>query len=831
MNFLQLPAVKVASAFAGGILFAHSFPSIPPLGLILVGAAFALLGCFFAVSSRHSARRTFLLRDALLLASVVSAGALFHLNDCASPESSSLYRLARGEISERRTAQSTKTRWITAVGSMRGWPDYSPSRVSFDFAVDSFLAGGRWEHGGGTLLASLRTTDDEDSVHWVRSLRPGRVYEISGTLAAPKREGNPGELDYAGYLKVRGVAGILRFREGDIRIRGAESGGTVLAPAARAMHEWANEKLDVLVGGDEGNLLKGLLLGYRSEISRPLQTAFVNAGVVHILAVSGFNVAIIAAIIFSLLDLFRLGSVPKGLITIVALIFYVMLVGASPSAVRAGIMASAVLIASFIPRRISPLNSVAAAALIILVADTFSLFDVSFLLSFAAVLGIVTMYRPIKESIVRVVPRLSSVPVASSVIDLCAVSFAAFIGTFPITAAYFSRVSIVSLAANLFVVPWSALVTVAGVALLAFAAMPLGLAGFFAASAHFLSSVLLEFVAAAGSVPFASVSITTFHAGWAVVFYAAACALLSAPRGAVPRRIMLTVLFAADAAFLLDLAIPSGRVMDPSRLSVAFLDVGQGDATVIRFPDGKAILIDAGPRSAGFDAGERAVLPFLRREGIDCLEAFILTHPHSDHLGGACSVIRALPVRRVVETGRVWDSQAYREFISTLDRLKIPRLQVRGGDTVDVTPLGRLFVLAPWGDFVPDSTGHSSGDVNNSSIVLKLQYGSTSLILSGDAGSEPEKGLAAAYGRFLAGDVLKVAHHGSVASSSDSYVRAVSPRHAVISVGLSNRFNNPSEVVVGRLMDAGAEVERTDLGGAAVFTSDGVSLTRIQWRK
>jgi competence protein ComEC len=247
------------------------------------------------------------------------------------------------------------------------------------------------------------------------------------------------------------------------------------------------------------------------------------------------------------------------------------------------------------------------------------------------------------------------------------------------------------------------------------------------------------------------------------------------------------------------------------------LDVGQGDAIVLQFPGGRTILVDAGPSSPSYDVGERVIVPFLSRLGIARLDALILTHAHDDHAGGLRAVLRNFTVDRIFVP-----TIGARQLFPAGDSLKSPFIVTGTGDSLSIGG-GRVYMLAP------ADTG-AYRDANAESVVLKVTFGHTALLLTGDMPAAIERRLIPAYGDFLRADLLKVGHHGSPASSSPEFLAAVRPEFAGISVGRMNRHGHPSLIVLDRLERIGADVGRTDEDGALMYETYGDSLVRVSWQ-
>ncbi|MDQ2669289.1 MAG: MBL fold metallo-hydrolase, partial [Gemmatimonadota bacterium] len=239
------------------------------------------------------------------------------------------------------------------------------------------------------------------------------------------------------------------------------------------------------------------------------------------------------------------------------------------------------------------------------------------------------------------------------------------------------------------------------------------------------------------------------------------------------------------------------------------------DGAVIRTPNGRWIVIDAGPRMAGADAGRRVVVPFLRRRGVRAVDLMVVSHAHADHLGGAPAVLAKFPVAVVTEPGRRVADPLYLEFLDLLTARGVRWRPGRPGDRIRLDGVS-LTVLHP------DTTWAEWGtDVNEDSLVLLLEYGTFQALFAGDAGFPAEERLR---GRIGDVDLLKVGHHGSAGSSSDAWLRELSPRVAIVSVG-RNTYGHPAPAAVERLDRSGAELWRTDRDGTVLVETDGTTMS------
>jgi competence protein ComEC len=259
------------------------------------------------------------------------------------------------------------------------------------------------------------------------------------------------------------------------------------------------------------------------------------------------------------------------------------------------------------------------------------------------------------------------------------------------------------------------------------------------------------------------------------------------------------------------------RYAPPGELRVTFLDVGQGDSCVVESPSGKVMVVDTGNLvGEGDDEGRKVVAPYLQSRGINHIDLLLLTHPHADHIGGAATLLERFPVGMLLENGvdsgnplmtRILTTAALRHVVHKIGRL---------GQALDFGDGVTGRVLAP-------NEEETHGSTNDGSIVLRLQYGKTAFLLTGDAEAHEEADMTERE-PMLACDVLKVGHHGSQTSSNPEFVAAAHPGVAVVSVAARNSFGLPSSSVLDRLRESGAKVYRTDRNGAVLCRSNGITV-------
>jgi competence protein ComEC len=604
-------------------------------------------------------------------------------------------------------------------------------------------------------------------------LAAGQRLAAEARLDQPVGFRNPGTFDYAERLRRRGITVVGTVR-GE-RITALDAGGPgwptrLKNQAVAAMRE--------ALPPTSAALLAGLLLGERTDLPPDVDAAFRRAGVYHVLAVSGFNVALVASTTWALLAFARAPRRIAALGALVVVVGFAAVVGPQPSVLRATLMAVLVLLALLLERDASVLNGLALAALVILAVRPADLYDPGFQLSFAATAGIVLAPMPRG--------RLTSA---------LAVSAAAQLAVLPISLAHFNQLSTIGILANLAVVPLAGLATVLGLVAVAAGVASAALATWLLAATWPVLLLLRGAVAVAAAVPGAVVHLPA-PSPLAIACYVAALALALTAWRLRATRLRLARGLGALAGGLVVLSAtatlwPALRPAD-GRLHVTVLDVGQGDAIVIEGPDGRAVLVDAGAGGPyRLDAGERVVAPFLWNRGVLRLAAAVVTHADVDHAGGMAAVRERFTVRET------WD----------------------GAPPAGALPLGGA-VLTPL-------TTAAAGR-NDAARVVRVDLGLVSILLASDVEAAGEQALLAS-GAPLGATVLKVAHHGSRTSSTPPFLAAVRPAVAVVSVGARNTYGHPDPGVLARLAGADADVYRTDRDGAVLLDTDGRVLTVTRW--
>jgi competence protein ComEC len=752
-----MPLVPVAIAFGAGIALAARVPSawLWPVAL----AAPMLAGLSLALTRPNVAA-------GLVLLGIVTVGAL---------------RAAPLPLPGDHVAHLTFPASVTVTGRVDAEPVvFAPDRRRLDVVVESVDGVRR----SGRLLVTIYG-DPPPLSEGQRVRAPMRLHRASGFR-------NPGGFDYGQHLARGGVLVVGSARADRL---------TVVDDPPPAWNvkvkRAARETIERALPPASAALLAGLLLGERTTLPPEIDTGFRRAGVYHLLAVSGFNVALVAGSTFALLRLVHFARRVAAAGAIVVVAGFAAVVGPQPSVLRSAIMATLVLGALVVEREASVLNALALAAIVILALRPSDLHDPGFQLSFAATAGIVV--APLPRGVVA---------------GAVAVSLAAELAVLPITLTHFNQLSLIGPLTNLWAVPLAGVVTVVGLAGVAVSWLAT-VTGEVLVDATWPLLVMLRLLVAIADTPWWAL-VHLPAPGWPATTCYVAALLLTLGwwrfRTRHPRHARHAGVLAATL-LLVAIGIGAWPLVRPpdGRLRVLVLDVGQGDAIVVEAPDGGRLLIDAG--SGGpwrLDAGERVVAPVLWNRGVMRLGAAVTTHDDQDHAGGMRTIRKLFTIRDA------WTAEDLRTGPRVFGGVRVTALtDVQSPEGVAVNP------ARPAKD--PPRRRQ-----NDDALVLRIDHGLVSFLLASDITAATEARLLAARSPVGA-TVLKVAHHGSRGSSTPEFLRAVSPLVAVISVGPRNPYGHPSPETLARLHAVSAAVYRTDHDGAVLFETDGSTLTVSGW--
>ncbi|MBW2050998.1 MAG: DNA internalization-related competence protein ComEC/Rec2 [Deltaproteobacteria bacterium] len=669
-------------------------------------------------------------------------------------------------------------------------------------------------------------------------VKRGDFIRFPATLRQISGFSNPGGFNYQSHWNAQGVwvQGFLKDPRFLVRIKGP---GQRSSPAAfmDQIRDKSARFVEQTINQPALGLVKTMLLGIRDDIEPEIQGAFRRLGLAHLLAISGLHIGLIAITSYWLcLKLLLLWpglalrvNVPRLaiLLALGPVILYTGLAGGRPSILRAAIMVGFFCLAFFLGRRRDLLTALAAAAWAILIFQPGAIFSVSFQLSFAAV-GAIIILRPLLLNFFqkRTKPeteRSGLYEVLNRYTELAAITLAAFLGTAPIVAYHFNQLPLLTLPANLIITPLFTLIIIPpGLLGLITAPVSPWLAKIIFLSIERLIWIMLAAIEGAASWSWVNLTLPSPGPAFIVGYYL----LLLSFFLIQPFKKAVLVSILIIAAFLpLHFWPVIYRSLNPE-LKVTMLDVGQGNAAHVSFPDRTEMMIDGGgfPKS-NFDPGANIITPYLLHQGVTRLDVLVLSHAHPDHCGGLACLAQKFHPTSFWSNHEQSFSKTYLKLLEAVEgnKIKHPALE----DLYRPKHFGPALVQAlhPPPNFLAlQAAGKRTPHLNNNSLALRIQFGQIVFLFPGDLETAGEAEILSRQRDRLRADVLLACHHGGRTSLTPSFLEAVRPRYIVFSVGRYTRFNQPSPEAVARARAVGAEVYRTDQHGAVTFVTDGKTI-------
>ena len=665
----------------------------------------------------------------------------------------------------------------------------------------------------------------------------GDRLEMEVRLRTPQQFRNPGAFQYADYREREGWSGVAGVTD-LTRVKKVGEGGL---PFVKALYRWREKIRGAILthlDGIPAALLMALIIGETGYLTDEIREVFAASGTTHILSISGSHLALVAFLIFGAsrwlilhlpspvllrISLWKVPSQWAALVTAGPVIFYAFLAGGEVATLRSLTMILVYLFSIWINRSGDVKISLAFAALLIVLFHPPSIFDVSFQLSFLSVLSIALMIEWWEAAF----PALpSEIPlsrfekyVAGPGKVMLLSTLGATLGSAPLTLYYFHQFSWVGFIANFIIVPLAGWVIIPFGLVSSVASLFLEEGFPFSAWHQWLGMIYYRVTAFFAGFPGADFHFSSPPLFMVLLFYGLIFSLLI--RQASWKRLLPITL-----AFFLFFLGWEGIRLSPEMLRVTFIDVGQGDATLIEFPKGKTMLVDGG--SGGlFNIGKIAVTPYLQERRIGRIDYLVGTHPQMDHMGGLAYIVRKFNVGEVWTDGMTREVSFYREFLTALDQKGLSPRKITGSDPSMEIDGCRLDFLNP-----PAGAEPNEKTLNDQSIVLYLSCPALgrrgiSFLLTGDIETKAEEAILEKK-VSLKSTFLKVPHHGSHTSSGRPFLSAVSPEVALFSVGAHNSYRHPHPEVLAAYETSGIKVYRTDRDGALIVEADAGEALRIR---
>jgi competence protein ComEC len=670
---------------------------------------------------------------------------------------------------------------------------------------------GTWADSDGGVVLSVGGIA---GVARVAEWRRNRVVEAPVSFRRPARYLDEGVSDFERDAALDGISLLGSIKSGllvDVVRR-----GTIVSELAADARAYVRRVVQQRVGSHgslSAAIVSAVLIGDRSGLPDDIRTRLQAAGTYHVIAISGGNIAILAALIVASLVPIGVSGRRAAFVTLVLLVAYAGIVTAGPSVWRATLVAIVYLTSRLLDHRSAPWQAMAVAGVLLTVVEPLDVRNAGFILTFGATAALLEVARRgpvnIPDGPNRRHGRLRPRWLSWLAISMTA-SAAVEIALLPVMAETFSRVTIAGLALNLVAVPAMALVQIAGLVVVfanAFDAIG-AVAGWLA---HLGAIAIVDSARLVDVMPWLAVRVPRPAAAIVALYYLGLALMLS-------RRHVVVRLAGLMASVVGGALIVTGiRLGDAAPgLRLTMLDVGQGDGMVLQ--DGRhTLMVDTGGSpfgGGGFDIGSRVVEPALWARGVSSLGTLLLTHGDPDHIGGAMSLIDDFNPTAVWQGVPVLKAQSLHAVLSRAGASGIPVEQRRQGEELHIGA-ARIHVLHP-----PSPDWERQRVRNDDSVVLEVLYGDVAFLLTGDIGSDVERAIAPHLVPAKT-RILKVAHHGSRTSTSPELLEAWQPQIALISCGRGNPFGHPAPEVVARLEAAGAAIYRTDRDGEITVDTDG----------
>lgn len=606
----------------------------------------------------------------------------------------------------------------------------------------------------------------------------GDEVNITGEFSLPDVARNQGGFNYRYTLNANSVYGI-------IKVQGYTKISKKMSNIIYRAQNIINENLQKLFEQNEAGILNGILIGETNSISLKVTEDFKNSGITHLLAVSGSNVVMIIAI-SKVLFTKLFGKKHYHLFVIIFIVLFILLSGSSPSVMRAGIMAILEIVANLLIKKSNSINNLFLSALIILLINPISLLNIGFILSFLGTLGILFFSGNIEKCLKRFLK-------SKIILENLSITLSAQIMLLPIMAYYFNTISVISLLTNMLVLPVASIMTVAGLVVFIISIVSFPFAKVVAVPISYLIKYIMVVANYCAKASFFNFTVPTPKLTHIIGYFLIASMLIIKEYNG--NNMALKYFFKCKTKriaiiLVMIFVIISDLVgyIPKDFIEIACIDVGQGDSFFIKTVSGKNILIDGGgSETSNYDVGKNILLPYLLYRRCTTIDYIFLSHAHADHMDGILTVIQNLKVGKVIVGPQNNEDEKFGQLVKECKKRKIPISYVSAGSMLTIDKI-KFLVLYP-------TKNYQDSNVNNLSLVLKMDYANKSMLFTGDIEAKGEESVK----KLTDVDILKVAHHGAKTSSTENFLKKTKPKIAVISVAEKNIYGHPNSQVVERL--------------------------------
>ena len=645
----------------------------------------------------------------------------------------------------------------------------------------------------------LQVEKDEKEL---KKMAYGNKIIFNGKYEEPADRKNYKGFSYKEYLKTEGIYGIVKV-ENKIQVIKSKN-VSLLQLGINNLSIKIKQNLEKILPEKTVGLAEGILLGDSSELGEGLKENFRDCNLSHMLAVSGMHLSYLILCLNFILNKKNFGIRNCKIISIVVIIIFMLITNMSPSVVRAGISAIIGILGTLIYRKQDTYTTIAFACLLTLIKNPFSLLNIGMQLSYLATLGIVTFY-PLLSKI-----KIPEGKIKNYIIENTFVTISANILILPITIYNFNTIPTNFLLSNLIAGPVLGISLIFELITVFASVISINLAKIPGFIVNVCLALLTKITEIISKIP--NITVVTPKILCVILVY---IIILNICLYINNKEIFKNYKISKVLFILISITLITNSINIESGMRFYFIDVGQGDSTLICTPTGKNVLIDGGGSRTPdkYDVGEKVLLPYLLDRRIKKLDYIIISHFDADHAQGIETVIDKIKVKNIVVSRQASQSVEYDKIIKMCKAKKIRIIEAKRGETIVIDKYAYFDILHP-GDILLDD---GKGGLNANAIVAKLNYktekGLFTVLFTGDIEYDAEQELVKEYGNKLKSDILKVAHHGSKTSSSQNFIELVKPKIALIGVGKDNTFGHPNESVLERLRDLKCKIYRTDENG------------------
>lgn len=635
------------------------------------------------------------------------------------------------------------------------------------------------------ILINIKMSQD------IPSIKYGDSLYIEGEFKQPEEARNYKGYNYKQYLKTKKIIGTVELEK--VKILKSSNGSFI-----HNIQKYIRDTINGTLTDEEGNLLLAILLGDKDKLSEDIQESFKTSNLSHMLAVSGDHVSYIILGLTYVLQNSIIGKKNGKIVCIIFLLAFMAITNFTPSVTRACIMAILTLLSSIIYRKSDVYTNISVAALITLIFNPYSLLDLGFQLSYGGTIGIIIFIKRIQE-------KKSNSKVINYIKQMALVSIYANIIIIPIMMYHFNTVSFTFIISNIMASPILGIIVITGFLFIITSITVKPLTRLIAIFIKPILSILIKISQICSKLPFSNILVVTPYMFNVISYYAIILYCIKSKKNNKCKIIICLLIVLILINFII--------YIFPQKLRIFFIDVGQGDSTLIITPDKKTVLIDGGG-SDSFDVGEKVLLPYLLDRRILKIDYVLISHFDTDHCGGILTIMEKVKVKNIIISEQAEHSENYERFKKLMIHKRIRLIEVKKGDKIKIGRYSEFKILFPTSRLL------SENPLNNNSIVTQFNYNNFKMLFTGDIEKLAEQQILKTEKAEIRADILKVAHHGSKTSSIPEFIKAVRPRIALIGVGKNNTFGHPNQQTIKNLENIKCRIYRTDLQGEIIIKID-----------